>query len=281
MQKQIFFKGSTGGKTTTAQYCIDRFNATSGREEDVAGMPVSFTTRDIRAGEREGLDYYFLSKDEVEKLEREGGIIESTEIAGNKYGTLARELLRLSKCDILIHVTDEEGVEAALPFTDAIVDFSVPLEKMRNILRSNSVPESTINKRLSRTVNTDTLKIPIDCQVDELNEKTGELVYQAILRSLSNPTLERENEWFDYAFSPFLGKDAALAVSEEFLDCGSALKSYEFAKNLQGYGILSEPLRKAFEGHIIRRSNEDGLEGLVSFSLDIEGGKHFSNCLTY
>ena len=270
MQKHVFFKGNTGGKTTTAEYCIDRFNASSGKDYDVAAMPVSFTTRAIRDGEKEGRDYYFLSKDDVTKLEREGGITESTTIAGNIYGTLTRELDRLNKCDILIYVTDEDGIEASLPFADAIIDFSISPRRMKEILAEKGVPDDVISKRLSRTVNTNTLNLPTDFRVDDLNKNTGELVFQSILKSISKETLLREDEWLKKSFSPFHSKQASLSIAEEFLENGSALKSYEFAKNLQGYGILNDSLRQSFEGHIIRRSSQDGLEGLVSFSLSIE-----------
>ena len=48
---------------------------------------VSATTRAPRAGETEGVDYYFVSREEFEKMVREGAFLEHAEYVGNCYGT--------------------------------------------------------------------------------------------------------------------------------------------------------------------------------------------------
>lgn len=49
---------------------------------------VSATTRAPRPGERDGVDYYFLSKSEFRRKIAEGAFLEHAEVYGNMYGTL-------------------------------------------------------------------------------------------------------------------------------------------------------------------------------------------------
>jgi guanylate kinase len=55
-------------------------------------LSVSATTRHPRRGERDGVDYHFLSDDEFDHLIAEGGFVEHASYAGNRYGTLRSEL---------------------------------------------------------------------------------------------------------------------------------------------------------------------------------------------
>ncbi len=48
---------------------------------------VSCTTRKPRPGERDGVDYYFVSREEFEEMIRNGEFLEHAEYAGNLYGT--------------------------------------------------------------------------------------------------------------------------------------------------------------------------------------------------
>lgn len=55
---------------------------------------ISCTTRQPRPGEKDGKDYYFISKDEFAKKVENDEFIEFAEVHGNSYGTLKSELLR-------------------------------------------------------------------------------------------------------------------------------------------------------------------------------------------
>jgi guanylate kinase len=57
-------------------------------------LSVSATTRQPRAGERDGVDYQFLSDAEFDRLLAQEEFIEYTTFSGNRYGTLRRELER-------------------------------------------------------------------------------------------------------------------------------------------------------------------------------------------
>jgi len=81
---------SGGGKTTIAKAVRDRYS-------DQFGFSVSATTRKPRAGEREGVDYYFWSPDRFLKGVAEGKFLEHAEYAGELYGTLKADVERILK----------------------------------------------------------------------------------------------------------------------------------------------------------------------------------------
>ncbi len=57
-------------------------------------MSVSATTRPPRPGERDGLDYHFLSPEEFERRVGAGEFLEHATYSGNRYGTLRSEVER-------------------------------------------------------------------------------------------------------------------------------------------------------------------------------------------
>jgi guanylate kinase len=57
-------------------------------------LSVSATTRAPRAGEREGIDYHFVSDAEFDRLVSDGSFVEHATYSGNRYGTLRSELER-------------------------------------------------------------------------------------------------------------------------------------------------------------------------------------------
>jgi len=79
---------SGGGKTTIAR-------ALETRWPERYGFSVSATTRPARQGERDGEDYFFLSKDEFRRRQAAGDFLESAEYAGELYGTLKAEVDRV------------------------------------------------------------------------------------------------------------------------------------------------------------------------------------------
>jgi guanylate kinase len=54
--------------------------------------PISATTRAARVGERDGVDYHFLSREEFMQRVAQGEMFEWEEFSGNCYGTLLSEL---------------------------------------------------------------------------------------------------------------------------------------------------------------------------------------------
>jgi len=57
-------------------------------------LSVSATTRPPRPGERDGIDYYFLSEEEFERRVAREDFVEHATYSGHRYGTLRSELER-------------------------------------------------------------------------------------------------------------------------------------------------------------------------------------------
>jgi len=114
---------SGGGKTTIARELRSR-------APDTFGYSVSATTRRARPGERDGEAYHFLGRDEFERRREAGDFLESTEYAGELYGTLRGEVervLRSGKHVVLdVEVTGARQVRKAYPRPASIVLFVIP-----------------------------------------------------------------------------------------------------------------------------------------------------------
>src|SRR5437016_12791354 len=57
-------------------------------------LSVSATTRAPRPGERDGVDYHFLTREEFDRRVAAGEFVEHADYAGRSYGTLRSELER-------------------------------------------------------------------------------------------------------------------------------------------------------------------------------------------
>jgi guanylate kinase len=55
-------------------------------------LSVSATTRSPRPGERDGVDYHFMTSEEFERHVQAGDFVEHADYAGRRYGTLRSEL---------------------------------------------------------------------------------------------------------------------------------------------------------------------------------------------
>lgn len=55
-------------------------------------LSVSATTRAPRPGERDGVDYHFLTPEEFDRRVQQGDFVEHADYAGRRYGTLRSEL---------------------------------------------------------------------------------------------------------------------------------------------------------------------------------------------
>lgn len=91
-------------------------------------VSVSVTTRAPRKGERDGVDYDFLTDDEFDRLIREGELLEWAAFGGNRYGTrwrsvrdpLARGL------SVLLELEIQGALAVKKEFPDATLIFLHP-----------------------------------------------------------------------------------------------------------------------------------------------------------
>lgn len=91
-------------------------------------LSVSATTRAPRPGERDGVDYHFLTPEEFERRVAAGDFVEHADYAGRRYGTLRSELedrVRAGAPVVLeIEVQGARQVRAAMP--EAVQVFIAP-----------------------------------------------------------------------------------------------------------------------------------------------------------
>jgi guanylate kinase len=88
-------------------------------------LSVSATTRLPRTGEIHGLSYYFMTREEFEKLAADGGFLEWAPIYDNLYGTPAgpvREMLARGE-DVILEIDVQGGLQVKKRFPDAILVF--------------------------------------------------------------------------------------------------------------------------------------------------------------
>ena len=60
-------------------------------------LSVSVTTRSPREGEKEGVNYYYRTEEEFDRLVKEGAFVEHVSFSGHRYGTLHSELRRITE----------------------------------------------------------------------------------------------------------------------------------------------------------------------------------------
>jgi guanylate kinase len=86
------------GKTTVCRCVVDRNEGTL--------FSVSHTTRAIREGEADGVDYHFVTREAFQRLVDAGAFVESAVYNGNHYGTSweSIEPQLAAGCDVLLEI---------------------------------------------------------------------------------------------------------------------------------------------------------------------------------
>lgn len=89
---------------------------------------VSMTTRQMRPGEKDGVDYYFVSREEFEKRIEEGKFLEHAEFVGNYYGTpldKVNERLEAGN-EVVLEIEVEGALQVKRKVPDCVMIFIVP-----------------------------------------------------------------------------------------------------------------------------------------------------------
>ncbi|MBE7067496.1 MAG: guanylate kinase [Ruminococcaceae bacterium] len=97
--------------------------------DDSIGTSISATTRPMRKGEAEGVNYYYKTYEEFDALIEAGDVLEWDTFQGNKYGTLKSELdnqLKQGKCIMLaITVPGALKIKELFP-KESVLIFNLP-----------------------------------------------------------------------------------------------------------------------------------------------------------
>ena len=118
-------------------------------------MSISATTRPIRPGEVDGVDYHFLSSEEFEKRRQEDAFIECAEVhrSGYWYGTLKSEIDRIRSLGkwVLLEIDVEGALNLMQLYPEALSIFlrtpSFEIYEQRLLSRQTETQE-VIDRRL-------------------------------------------------------------------------------------------------------------------------------------
>ncbi len=116
---------------------------------------VSATTRAQRAGEQEGVNYFFKSRDDFEKMISEGALLEWAEFVGNYYGTPKRfvdETLSSGK-SVFLEIEVQGALQIMEKFPQALTLFLMPpsfAELERRLRERGTEADEILEKRLNK-----------------------------------------------------------------------------------------------------------------------------------
>ncbi|AKG04629.1 MULTISPECIES: guanylate kinase [Salimicrobium] len=114
---------------------------------------ISMTTRAPREGEKDGVDYFFKTRNEFEKLISEGELIEYAEYANNYYGTpkaYVQQTLEEGK-DVFLEIEVNGALQVRENFPEGVFVFLIPpsLEELKDrIVNRGTETEEKIKARL-------------------------------------------------------------------------------------------------------------------------------------
>lgn len=191
---------------------------------------VSYTTRPPRGSEQSGREYFFVSREEFERMIREDEFLEYAEVFGNYYGT-AKRFLREATArghDLLLDIDVQGAAQVKQRLPEAISIFVLPpsREELERRLRRRSEADDQLQRQLrgdgaklfnteniiQRRLQTASREIENFCQYDYI------LVNDRLEESIDILTSIVECERLKRSQTVFTAKDQkVLAIAEQAL----------------------------------------------------------------
>lgn len=115
-------------------------------------ISVSATTRQPRAGEIDGVNYHFLTKEEFKKGIDLDDFLEYAEVYGNYYGTPKSKALQAieSGKDVILEIDIQGALKVKESYSEGVFIFILPpsMEELKNriINRGSETPESLMTR---------------------------------------------------------------------------------------------------------------------------------------
>lgn len=114
---------------------------------------VSATTRTPREGEIDGVNYYFLSKDEFKREIDNGGMLEYAQYCDNFYGTPKKKVVEKLEqgIDVILEIETKGAMQVKGVMPEAVLIFILPpsvLELRRRLNTRGTEEENVIEKRV-------------------------------------------------------------------------------------------------------------------------------------
>lgn len=151
---------------------------------------ISMTTRSPRPGEKNGREYFFVTKEEFEKKIEEGGLLEHAQFVGNYYGTpkaYVDQLLSEGK-NVLLEIEVQGALQVMDKAPDALTIFLVPptMEELEKRIRGRRTEEESIvqerlNKAAKEIATKDNYKhVVVNNTVEQAASEIAEIIKENI-----------------------------------------------------------------------------------------------------
>ena len=148
LNRLIILTGPSGvGKGTVVKEILNKYKN--------IWLSISATTRSPREGEKEGENYYFLSKDKFKKMIEKKLFLEWAKFTDNYYGTPLSSVMEKIRegFTVLLEIEVEGAKQIKEKFPESLSIFLLPPNKMeleRRIRIRGTEKEEAIVKRLTR-----------------------------------------------------------------------------------------------------------------------------------
>ena len=151
-------------------------------------LSISATTRPPRAGEADGVDYYFLSPEAFERRIEEKDFLEFATYSGNRYGTLRSEVERRLQAghSVVLEIEVQGAQQVRQAKSDSVQIFIAPPDEsvLRERLRGRGTDSAeAIDRRLKTAEQELAQQDDFDHRIvnDDLDQAAGEL--ESIVRT--------------------------------------------------------------------------------------------------
>lgn len=141
------FSGS--GKGTLMKTLLEKY--------DNYALSISATTRQPRAGEENGREYFFVTKEQFQEMIREDQLIEYAQYVDNYYGTpkaYVEKQMDAGK-DVILEIEIQGALKVKEQFPETLLVFIMPPsaeELKRRLVGRGTETEEVIQSRLERAV---------------------------------------------------------------------------------------------------------------------------------
>lgn len=159
--------------------------------------PVSYTTREMRDGEKEGGSYHYVSKEEFERMIKEGEFLEYAVVhSDNYYGTSKKDIMEpLKGGAVVVREVDIQGFNSIrnLVPKENLVSIFMKVSDLQDlkgrILRRGKISDEELEKRLDSAKKEIAQSGECNYQVENKWGEIGDCVYNVekiILAEIKN-----------------------------------------------------------------------------------------------
>jgi guanylate kinase len=152
MKKGILYvlSGPSGsGKTTLAKHVVNTVN--------YVDFAISYTTRKIRDGEKDGIDYKFIDEEKFRFMIDSNQFAEWAEVHGNLYGTPIDEIDKVldKGIDILLDIDVQGSLQIKTKYRNSVHIFLIPPDLItlrKRLSKRNTENSSELEKRMEMAI---------------------------------------------------------------------------------------------------------------------------------